>query len=141
MNSYEVLKEKISKKYNDFPFIVAFTNADLHEKLEKRKLTIPDIVQVMPGTFIAKSDSGKLKELIKWADNARQEAINNDSDGSGYIKEMFEYELWNHEYGYTYDLDDTLNALGLTLEKVKADKKLDNGLQLALKKYREQWEG
>ncbi len=48
---------------------------------------------------------------------------------------MFAAELANHEYGYTYELDETLDALGLTLDKVKADKRLRKGLNKALKKY------
>jgi hypothetical protein len=34
---------------------------------------------------------------------------------------MFEYELANHEYSYTYDPEPALNTLGLTLEEVEAD--------------------
>lgn len=44
-------------------------------------------------------------------------------------------ELANHEYGYTYELDDTLETLNLTLEEIKADKRLRSGLNAALKKY------
>ncbi len=44
-------------------------------------------------------------------------------------------ELANNEFGYTYELDETLDALGLTLDKVKADKRLRKGLNKALKKY------
>ena len=31
---------------------------------------------------------------------------------------MFRYELSNHEYVYTRDLQDTLDALGLTIEEI-----------------------
>ena len=51
------------------------------------------------------------------------------------IKDMFAAELANNEFGYTYELDETLDALGLTLDKVKADKRLRKGLNKALKKY------
>lgn len=136
MNKYIELKKEIEKRYNEFPFIIAFTNADLHEQLEKRKLTIPDIVQVMPGTFVAKSDYGKLKELIKWVDNERQEAINNDPDGSGFVKDMFLYEMRNQEYCITCDLSDTFRALHLKREDVQKDEKLKRGLSLAIKEYK-----
>jgi len=45
---------------------------------------------------------------------------------------MFKYELNNHEYCYTRGTQDTLNALGYTIEEIRADKKLLNGLNLAI---------
>jgi len=44
-----------------------------------------------------------------------------DTDGTGFIFDMFDYELGNHEYNYTYDPEPALNTLGLTLEEVEAD--------------------
>ena len=61
----------------------------------------------------------------------------NDLTGEGYIKDMFEYELANHEYGYTYDLEDTLNAIGLSMEEINNDERLKHGFDLALNRYRE----
>lgn len=46
---------------------------------------------------------------------------------------MFCYELANHEYGYTYDLDPTLDALGLTIEEVRQNERLLHGLEEARK--------
>lgn len=34
-------------------------------------------------------------------------------DGINYFREHIRYELFNHEYGYTLDTTDALNALGL----------------------------
>ena len=42
----------------------------------------------------------------------------------------------NHEYDYTRDLTDTLDALDLTLDKVNKNPKLIKGLKLALRRYR-----
>ena len=67
--------------------------------------------------------TGKKKE--------RDEAIAADKTGDGYIYEMFLCELRNHEYGYTYELDDTLEALGLTYEEIEKDKRLLHGLEKA----------
>ena len=66
-----------------------------------------------------------------------KEAMMNDLTGEGYIKDMFEYELANHEYGYTYDLEDTLNAIGLSMEEINNDERLKHGFDLALNRYRE----
>lgn len=44
---------------------------------------------------------------------------------------MFLYEMDNHEYGYTGDLDDTLDALGMEWEEIEASEKLLTGLKKA----------
>ena len=45
--------------------------------------------------------------------------------------DMFRYELANHEYGYTYDTDDTVEALGLTYDEIDADPKLKDAFERA----------
>ena len=44
---------------------------------------------------------------------------------------MFVYELEDHEYGYTGDDSDTLDALNLTIEDVLQNPALLNGLRRA----------
>lgn len=62
-----------------------------------------------------------------------EEAIAADPDGTGFVYEMFLYEMDNHEYGYTGDLEDTLDALGMTIEEIAASEKLMAGLEKAKK--------
>jgi hypothetical protein len=45
---------------------------------------------------------------------------------------MFLYELANHEYTYTNDLEDTLSALDLTPDDINSNKALKKGLQKAV---------
>ena len=49
---------------------------------------------------------------------------------------MFSYELANNEYGCTYELNDTLDCLGLVYEEIQAKPNLKRGLELALNKYK-----
>ena len=49
-----------------------------------------------------------------------------------YLFTMFNYELANHEYSYTGDLDDTLDALGLTIEEINADPRMADALKRAI---------
>ena len=53
---------------------------------------------------------------------------------------MFYSELTNHEYGYTRDLTDTLEALGYTADDVNADKRLIKGLYNATKQIIKEYE-
>jgi hypothetical protein len=52
--------------------------------------------------------------------------------GDDYLFEMFNYELANHEYSYTQDLTDTLEALGLTMEDINADPRMADALKRAI---------
>ena len=59
------------------------------------------------------------------------EAINADRTGNGFIFDMFNYELANHEYCITLDLTDALLSLGLTDAEIVKSKPLQTGLKKA----------
>ena len=106
--------------------------------MEKWGLTVNDtdkIYSIGAGCFIRKADSDAFHELTEKHAKEHEQAMAADETGLGYIKDMFACELANHEYGYTYEIDDTLETLNLTLEEIKADKRLRSGLNAALKKY------
>ena len=139
-NQYQELKDKHQKEFNEFPIGFAFSNEQFKEQMEKLGLTVDDedkIVGIGAGGFIKKDDVDKFNEMNKRHRAEEEDAIKNDATGEGYIKDMFDYELANHEYGYTYDLTDTLASLGLSMEDINKDKRLQNGLNLALKRYDE----
>ena len=49
--------------------------------------------------------------------------------------QMFRSELANHEYGYTGDIEETLDAVGVTLDDLNKHENLRKGLAKALKTY------
>jgi len=61
-------------------------------------------------------------------------AIAEDKTGDSFICQMFLCELKNHEYGYTGDTEDALNALCYTADKVLEDSRLKHGLEKAITK-------
>ena len=138
MNSYIELKNTIQKEINQFPIGFAFSKEQLEQT--KRNWNISDndeLVSIGGGGFIRKTDRDAFTVLLSRSNAAIAEAIAADQDGTGFIKDMFLAELANHEYCYTGDLTDTLDAVGLSVDKIKADPALLNGLQLALKAYTE----
>lgn len=141
LNTYVELKEKHRQEFNKFPIQFAFSNEQFKEGMAKLGLTEKDTDKVVAvsdsGGFIRKTDVKAFNEMNRRHKQEEKDAINNDVTGDGYIKDMFAYELANHEYGYTYDLEDTLNALGLSIEEINNDNKLRHGLDLALNRYRE----
>ena len=139
-NQYQELKDKHQKEFNEFPIGFAFSDEQFKEQMEKLGLTADDedkVVGIGAGGFIRKDDVDKFNDMNARHRAEEEEAIKNDTTGEGYIKDMFDYELANHEYGYTYDLTDTLSSLGLSMEDINKDKRLQNGLNLALKRYDE----
>lgn len=59
-------------------------------------------------------------------------AIASDKTGDGFIFQMFDCELINHEYHVHEDVMPTLLDLDLTKAEVDADPALKNGLQKAI---------
>lgn len=133
-NSYLVLKAKQQEEVNNFPMVFAFSNSQFEEAMTKLGLQVTDtdkIFSIGGGGYIRKTDSDALSEMFLRHSKEKQEAIDGDLTGEGYVYEMFEYELGNHEYGYTYDVEPTLDALGLTFGEVRANEKLSNALKKA----------
>ena len=144
VNQYELLKNTHQEEFDKFPIKFAFTEKQFEESMKELGLTANDTDKVVgisnAGGFIRKTDVKRFNEMVSRFRKEEEEAIKNDETGEGYIKDMFEYELANHEYGYTYELADTLDALGLTINEINKNEKLKHGLQLALERYKENYE-
>lgn len=135
--TYTELKSKQQKEMNAFPLGAAFSNKQFEEMMKRWGFSVDEtdkICSIGYGAFIRKSDKAAFFEMLERQKKERDEAIAADKTGNGYIYEMFLYELNNHEYGYTYELEDTLDALDLTYEDVQKDKRLARGLEKARKK-------
>jgi hypothetical protein len=133
MNTYKLLQEQHQKNWNEFPIFYAFNQEQFNEGIKKIGLNPEDtdkIYSLRTGGFYKKSDSKRLKEMLAKHEPERQEALKHEQ----YVYEMFMYELSNHEYSYTYELDDTLDALGLTMKEINKNPILKNGLEKAIKK-------
>jgi hypothetical protein len=143
MNKYRELKKKHQEEVNKFPFMFAFDKKQFAEGMKKLGLNENDtdkIYDIGYGRYIRKTDSDKLDEMYSRHDKELKKAIEDDLTGEGFIYDMFNYELSNHEYCVTYDVGDTLNALGFSIDDINNDKRLLHGLQLATKNQHEQHE-
>lgn len=135
-NAYSVLKKKHQQEVNDFPMIFAFNNEQLEEGMKKLGLTMDDgdkMYAMGGGTFIRKIDAEAFHKMFDRHSKEMKEAIEGDKTGDGFVFDMFAFELANHEYGYTGEIDDTLDALGLTFDEVHAKENLLHGLNRARK--------
>ena len=133
MNNYIKLKSKHQKEIDAFPLGFAFSNQQFVEMMNKWGLTENDtnkIYSIGGGGYIRKTDSDAFYEILNRHANEREKAMRENADD--YLYHMFDYELANHEYNYTYDLENTLDALGLTMETIKANPQMYEALQRAI---------
>ena len=138
MNAYQEMKDRQQKEFNAFPMGAAFSQQQFQQMMEKWGLTLNDtdkICSIGGGCYIRKADIAAFTTLINKTAAELKNAITADTTGDGFIFDMFVYELANHEYCITYDLEETLDALGLTPEEVNADKRLSYALNKAIKHY------
>jgi hypothetical protein len=136
--TYEEMKNKHQEEYDTFAkdkifYIFTSSKEEFEKKLKEYGLNGEDICSIGYGGFIKKKDKEELKNMSQRHRKEKQEAIEQDKDGSGFIKSMFLLELYNHEFAYTYDVEDTLNDLGYTMEQINNNPAFKNGLKLAIK--------
>ena len=134
MNRYTELKQRQQQEFAAFPMQFAYSDSQFTEGMAALGLKPTDadkIYKAPGGGFYRREDGPRLAEMMDRFDRELQEAIADDKTGDGFICEMFLYELSNHEYGYTLDLDETLDTLDYTPEDIQADPRLSHGLERA----------
>ena len=134
MNPYLELKQKHQKEVDAFPLGFAFSESQFNEMMAKWNLTLDDtdkIYSIGGGGYVRKCDADAMHEMFERHEKEREEAIRENKDD--YLYHMFNYELGNHEYTYTYNLTDTLDAVGLTMEDINADARMVDALDRAIK--------
>ena len=139
MNKYAEMKNRHQERINALPLMFAFSDKQFKEGMERWGLTENDTDKIYKlgttGGFYQRKDSTLIFSAFEENENELSEAIKADPDGTGFIKDMFLYELANHEYCITYDLEPTLAALQLTEDDVLNDERLLNGLRIAKSEY------
>lgn len=143
-NQYTAMKERHQKEVNDFPFFFAFSNEQFASGMRSKGLEPNETDKIYKfgatGGYYLRTDAARLREMCDRHEAERNAALEGDKTGDGYIFDMFKYELENHEYTYTRDFEDTLDALDITPEDIAADPRLAHGLQKAAKTLRDAFE-
>lgn len=141
MNKYRTLRDRQQKEFNEFPMFFAFNDQQFDEGMRKLGLKPTDTDKIYridyTGGFYRRSDAKAFRDLIDRHAQEMEEALKNDVDGTGFIYDMFLYELGNHEYCITYDLEPTLDACGLSVDDVNNNPALLAGLKKAKADYLE----
>lgn len=136
MNKYAELRQRQQEEFNALPLGFAFSRKQFDEMMQEWGLDpekdLDKILRIPGGGYVQKKDADLLHQTTERHDKEMEAAIAEDKTGEGFIYEMFLYELDNHEYGYTRDTEDTLDALGYTAEEVLNDPRLKRGIEKAV---------
>ena len=140
--TYKALKERQQQEINAFPFIWAFNESQLADGMRRLGLD-PEkdkdkLCSIGAGGVIRKTDADAMREMFARHRRELQEAIAADKTGDGFIYDMFSTDLANHEYSYTGDVTDAVNACGLTVEQLNANPALIIGLKKAADDQRDE---
>lgn len=134
-DAYITLESKHSKEVHEFPMAFAFDIKQFEEGMRKLGLDPGDTDKIFRfdgGGFVRLSDADRFREMFDRHEKERKEAIDGDPTGDGYIYGMFYCKLNDNEYTYTYDPEDTLDALKLSWDDVNGNPKLLHGLNTAM---------
>lgn len=136
MNRYAELRKRQQEEFNALPLGFAFSRKQFDEMMQEWGLDpekdLDKLLRIPGGGYIQKKDADLLHQTTERHDAEMAAAIAEDKTGEGFIYEMFLYELDNHEYGYTRDTEDTLDALGYTAEEVLGNPQLKRGIEKAV---------
>lgn len=135
--TYIEMKRRQQAEFNSFPIKFAFSDKQFEQGMRELGLTPDDTDKVYKtdgGGFYRRDDAHRLHEMMNRFGKELEAAIAADTTGEGFIYGMFLYELRNHEFGYTWELDDTLEALGYTEQDIEKNPALKRGLDKAIER-------
>lgn len=145
METYKQMKDRHQNEVNALPLAFAFNRDQYRAKLAEWNITEEEarsgaIVGIGGGGFVRAEDHNKVLETFKRIREEEQAAIAADTTGDGFIYQMFLYELNNHEFSYTGDVEETLAALQLTADDINGNEALQHGLKRAVKEIAGAWD-
>ena len=133
MNKYLALRERQSNEIHMFPMFFSFSEKQFKDGLEHLGVkTVDEVTSIgIGGGFVRKSDVKLYESMLERHYNELMTAIEQDKTGDGFIYDMFDMELANHEYGYTMDFTDAIYAVGLSITDIENSPALQHGLAKA----------
>lgn len=140
INLYVKQRDDQQRRANDFLHkyaFFAFSEEQFDAGMKKLGLAEGDekhLFRIQGGGYLLASHARDFTKMLNDFAEERKAALNDPQTGRKFAYDMFFYELANHEYSYTGDADETLEALGYTAEDVEADPMLKEALMEAKKK-------
>lgn len=118
MNKYRELRDRHQAEFNEFPMFFAFSNKQFEEGMASLGLRPGQtnmIYSMGGGGYYRKADADAFHEMLDRHDRELKEAMMDEE----FAYKAFSYELGNHEYCISYDVEPTLTSLGLSTEDIR----------------------
>ena len=144
-NPYLEMRDRQQKTVSDYLSkyaFFAFNERQFSAGLEKLKINEADAGERLvsiggTGGYILKERAAGLAEMIEKYEKELRDAWEDPDTGEDFAYKMLRYELDNHEFCITYDEEETLDALALSWDDVKACANLAHGLRRATREIME----
>ena len=140
-NLYHEMRVRQQEEVNHFPLFAAFNDKQFREGMRSLGLDPSETKKICSlgfGCFARKTDAERWKTMGIRHQQERKAAIAADFTGEGFVKDMFSYELSNHEFSYTGDVAPALAALGITPQQIAQSEILRYGFTLAVAEQRKE---
>lgn len=134
--TYMEYKDKRQKEVNELPMYFAFSDKQFNELMVKlgyndENVFLKDIMTIGGGSIILKKNKELIMNTFDRIDKELTENFKNDE----FLESAFEYELGNHEYCITYDINETLDALDISYDEYKMSERIQKIAKKAITKY------
>lgn len=138
---YDEMRAKHQERVNSLPMYFAFGDAQFKELMQKlgyqeEENFLNDIFTIGAGSIVLKKDRDLVLNTFLENDKEMLQAFENDD----FLLSAFEFELSNHEYIITYDISDTLRALGISWEEYQKDERMKTIMKKAVENYKKDME-
>jgi hypothetical protein len=135
MESYMKRKKRKEREFEKIPLGFAFGKEQFQKMLIKMGLTeencAANLYSIGSGGYIKKSDNHLLRAFADKNIKEEEELKKNEE----YMYQAFSYELANHEYCVTYEVEETLDSMDLTEDEVNNNPVWSKALNRAKKDY------
>ena len=126
METYKEMKDRHQTEVNALPLAFAFSDRQYKEQLAAWDMAEEEakagaIIAIGAGGFIRSTDRDQVFSTFDRIHSEQRAAIEADTTATGYIFQGLKYELINHEYAYTGDTTEAIEAVGLTEEDLKRE--------------------
>lgn len=137
MNKYQEMKQRHNEIIDNLPIVYVGNKADYEKMLAEYHVTSKNVgsklTRVSVHGYCFNQNADMIRRAFDQMESELDSEIEYDSDGTGFIRDMFCFELCEHDYGYTRDLSEALEYLGYSPDAIMSSPALLNGLKLAAK--------
>lgn len=138
MNAYVEMQNRHQEMVNNLPIHYAFGKEQFREMMLKKfhlapskKSNLDKIYALFGGGYALKSDKKLIDDTFYLIEHEKEKMVEEDSDGTHFVYDMFSYELGNHECAYTGDPMSAIYACGYSLDDINNNQKLLRGFSKA----------